>query len=80
MAPLPWIAIEVARLFVESKLKLPMKLDVQLELVRRYPDLKAKQRRFWADVYRMAGLSDLERAKEYSHPRYKKQVRQNPPN
>lgn len=72
MAPLPWLAIEVARLFVETKLKLPKKQDLRLELEKRYPALKGKKGSFWADVYRNAGLSDLDRAEAYSHPRYER--------
>lgn len=72
MAPLPWLAIEVARFFVETKLKLPKKQDLRLELEKRYPALKGKKGSFWADVYRNAGLSDLDRAEAYSHPRYER--------
>lgn len=91
-APLPWIAIDVTRRFVESKLKLPKKQDVKLELIRlkmervgltqrekkraeKGPintDLGNKPTRFWSELFSSVGLSDLDRAKEYSHPRYQR--------
>lgn len=64
--PLPWIAIEVAKKFVEKKQALPTKGDLIQELTCRFQKLKNKKPNFWTALFKSAGLSTLKARKPWS--------------
>ena len=69
LAPLPWLAIEFSRRFVEKKLKLPAKLDVRLSLIKEYPGLKLKELPTWTKIWKLSGLDGLKAEVPFAHPR-----------
>ncbi len=62
-APLPFVAIELARRHVAEHQRLPAMSEVRSAILLLDPELKATRRDFWSKVWSDAGLKSLPKGK-----------------
>lgn len=77
--PLEWIAIQVAREFVEEKQSLPRKGELIEKLTILFPELAVKKPKFWTPILDRAGLSKLEKFKSWKKIKQKKAEKRKSP-